>query len=325
VTGIGNAPADSGHAQNAGTTKLQRGGPNKSSIQGAALKLRSAETPLAFAFAAMLLEKAQLRVQLNKGLAGPINLDGLSNFCAGPSFAIVLWMTPAYAGGSIVSKGRAAELVRPSNNLSPAWDVTSLHAIGNEIAVTVLIQPVSLFRKNRAVKTYRSRTRTRRLAEHLEQRLCLTAVAFETHNIECCTADGAKSVFAADLDGDGDLDVLSASYRDDKIAWYENTDGLGTFGVQNVITSDADGASSIFAADMDGDGDTDVLSASWYDGKIAWYENTDGLGTFGQQNVITTNATVAEWVIAADIDGDGDTDVLSASSNPIVIFGRIAW
>ena len=34
-------------------------------------------------------------------------------------------------------------------------------------------------------------------------------------------ADGAKSVFAIDVDGDGDMDVLSASYSDDKIAWYE--------------------------------------------------------------------------------------------------------
>ena len=34
--------------------------------------------------------------------------------------------------------------------------------------------------------------------------------------------DGANSVFAADVDGDGDMDVLSASQYDDKIAWYEN-------------------------------------------------------------------------------------------------------
>ncbi|MBN2129792.1 MAG: hypothetical protein JW741_09860 [Sedimentisphaerales bacterium] len=31
-----------------------------------------------------------------------------------------------------------------------------------------------------------------------------------------------RCVHAADLDGDGDLDVLSASSRDGKIAWYEN-------------------------------------------------------------------------------------------------------
>jgi len=35
-------------------------------------------------------------------------------------------------------------------------------------------------------------------------------------------ADGANCVYAADLDGDGDLDVLSSSSGDDKIAWYEN-------------------------------------------------------------------------------------------------------
>ena len=35
------------------------------------------------------------------------------------------------------------------------------------------------------------------------------------------------------MDGDGDIDVLSASYRDDKIAWYEN-DGLNF--TQHIIT-----------------------------------------------------------------------------------------
>ncbi len=35
-----------------------------------------------------------------------------------------------------------------------------------------------------------------------------------------------ESVYAQDLDGDGDMDVLSASHIDDKIAWYEN-DGSG--------------------------------------------------------------------------------------------------
>ena len=37
-------------------------------------------------------------------------------------------------------------------------------------------------------------------------------------------------MFAADLDGDNDLDVLSASADDDKFAGTRNMDGLGTFG-----------------------------------------------------------------------------------------------
>ncbi|KAK3267056.1 hypothetical protein CYMTET_24363, partial [Cymbomonas tetramitiformis] len=85
-------------------------------------------------------------------------------------------------------------------------------------------------------------------------------------------ADGASFVYAADVDGDGDIDVLSASYGDDKIAWYANN-GSGVFGSQQVISTLADNARSVYAADVDGDGDMDVLSASLLDSKIAWCTN----------------------------------------------------
>ncbi len=134
----------------------------------------------------------------------------------------------------------------------------------------------------------------------------------------------AYYVTTADLDGDGDMDVLSASSYDDRIAWYEN-DGLGNFGAQQTITIAADGARSVYTADLDGDGDMDVLSASSYDDRIAWYEN-DGLGNFGAQQTITTLEDNPFSVKAADLDGDGDMDVLSAaSSDPIFKDWRIAW
>ena len=134
-------------------------------------------------------------------------------------------------------------------------------------------------------------------------------------------AEGAFSVFSADLDGDGDNDVLSASLTDDKIAWYENLDGLGSFGPQIVISTAADGARSVFAADIDGDEDNDVLSASGFDDKIAWYQNLDGAGSFGSQIVISTDGDGAVCVFAADLDRDDDIDVLSAS----LADGKIAW
>ena len=138
--------------------------------------------------------------------------------------------------------------------------------------------------------------------------------------------EGVQEVFAADLDNDGDLDVLSASSGDGKIAWYEN-DGSGGFGPQQVITTNADGAQSVYAADLDNDGDQDVLSASSVydpmDSKIAWYEN-DGAGNFGPQQLITLDAG-AHTVFAADLDNDGDMDVLSASTVYNPIEGKIAW
>ena len=36
------------------------------------------------------------------------------------------------------------------------------------------------------------------------------------------SADGAHDVSIGDVDGDGDLDIVSASATDDTIAWYEN-------------------------------------------------------------------------------------------------------
>jgi len=128
-------------------------------------------------------------------------------------------------------------------------------------------------------------------------------------------ADAAQSVFAADLDGDGDMDVLSASVSDDKIAWYEN-DGSESF-TAHTVSTDADGAQSVFAADVDGDGDVDVLSASFNDDKIAWYEN-DGDESVAP-HIISTDADRARSVFAADVDGD--MDVLSASSYD----DKIAW
>ncbi len=62
---------------------------------------------------------------------------------------------------------------------------------------------------------------------------------------------GAKSVYAADVDGDGDLDVLSASWSNDWIAWYEN-DGAQSF-TAHTISTPADGAQSVFAAVVSGD------------------------------------------------------------------------
>ena len=131
---------------------------------------------------------------------------------------------------------------------------------------------------------------------------------------------GASSVFACDIDGDNDIDVLAAASAENKIVWYEN-DGTGNFGPQQVITTSARIAVHVYACDMDGDGDIDVFSASSADNKIAWYEN-DGTGNFGEQQVISDSAYEARAVYACDIDEDGDIDVLSASSgdNKIVLY-----
>jgi len=144
---------------------------------------------------------------------------------------------------------------------------------------------------------------------------------FSAQQIISTNVNGVSSVYAKDLDNDGDLDVISSSFFDDKIAWYKNIDGLGNFSTQQIISTNAEGASSVFAIDLDQDGDEDIVSASTNDNKIAWYENIDGQGSFSSQKIISLNANGVRFIHSSDIDNDGDMDIISANSNE----NKIAW
>ncbi len=133
-----------------------------------------------------------------------------------------------------------------------------------------------------------------------------------------------REVFAADLDNDGDMDVLASSIQDDKLIWHENMDGQGNFGPQHIIATNLGEVWSIFAADLNSDGSIDVLTGAWISGEVAWFENQNGLGSFGPKQIINPNATGTTKVYAEDIDLDGDLDVLSASLRP-ASQGKNVW
>ena len=62
---------------------------------------------------------------------------------------------------------------------------------------------------------------------------------------------------------------------------------------EQVITTNANGAFSVFATDVDGDGDMDVASSS--DDKIAWYEQ-EGSPVFEPQTKEELQTAVNLWV-----------------------------
>ncbi len=134
---------------------------------------------------------------------------------------------------------------------------------------------------------------------------------FTAHDI-LTTADGAASVVAADVDGDGDVDVLSASRLDGAIRWYEN-DGATDPAFTARLIAIAPGATSVIAVDLDGDLDTDVASASLGDDTIAWYENQGGVPPMFVRYLVSVGAVAPVRVVAADMNGDGRRDLVSAS------------
>ncbi len=121
------------------------------------------------------------------------------------------------------------------------------------------------------------------------------------------------------MDGDGDIDIVSGSFNDDKIAWYENL-GNKTFSNQMIISTSSNGVNKIYIADLDGDGDNDILAASFFDNKIAWYENLGNMA-YSTEIIINNQASRAWGVFASDIDNDGNLDILSTSENN----NEIAW
>jgi uncharacterized protein (UPF0218 family) len=139
----------------------------------------------------------------------------------------------------------------------------------------------------------------------------LGQVQFTPHTIKSDAAGGDNSVYAVDVDGDGDNDVLSVesnSYSNG-IRWYEN-DGNENF-TTHTITTNMLGANSVYAIDVDGDEDIDMLCAfvDAYEGGIVWYEN-DGNKNFTSHTI--ASGEDCHSVYAIDVDGDEDMDVLSA-------------
>ncbi|CAN0164047.1 unnamed protein product, partial [Scytosiphon promiscuus] len=120
----------------------------------------------------------------------------------------------------------------------------------------------------------------------------------------------AYFVYSADLDGDGDQDLLSLSFQGDFVRWYKNEDGKGTFSEGVDISADSNGAERLAIGDLDEDGFSDVVVASKLDNQITWFRNIagDAFSVGGSINV--NNPTDVALV---DVDGDGDLDVVYTS------------
>ncbi len=129
--------------------------------------------------------------------------------------------------------------------------------------------------------------------------------------------NGVGHVAPADMDGDGDIDLVATQTApfggDNRVVWYRNTDGAGTFSAKLTISTATQQLSDVAVTDVDGDGDRDVVSADYGFNAVRWHENTAGDGSAWTDHLIDATASVSYFVGIADMDLDGDPDVLVAT------------
>ena len=144
---------------------------------------------------------------------------------------------------------------------------------------------------------------------------------FADHRLH--SAAGGIHVPTADFDGDGDPDIAAIISQDDEELWAFENQGGGKFEPRMLWrTPNFDlGSAGLVAADLDRDGDTDLILPTGdnledfaaypqpYHG-CRWFENR-GDWTFTEHQIATLGGTYAAAV--ADLDGDDDNDIVLVS------------
>lgn len=144
-----------------------------------------------------------------------------------------------------------------------------------------------------------------------DQRFTVDAPVFFTNEAgESLTVSGGHSAPAIlDVDGDGVTDVVSGA-GDGRLYWLRGLGGL-TFAEPQLLLDPGMGEVQVFpaAADMDGDGVTDLLVGS-AGGGLAIYKGKSG-GGFGSKQAISLPEEISDWAApcAVDLNGDGTLDI----------------
>jgi hypothetical protein len=152
---------------------------------------------------------------------------------------------------------------------------------------------------------------------------------FDSENVVSSTEPGPVASVAADIDRDGDMDVVSGFYGSSTVPWFENDDEENF--TAHAISASADGIRSLVASDLDRDGDMDIVTAladsdpSHH--RFEWYKN-DGSGNFTVWSISPATAPGdvpsdpgPRSVFVANVDGDADLDVIVGMDSPT----KVAW
>ena len=133
--------------------------------------------------------------------------------------------------------------------------------------------------------------------------------------------DPSMDVVLADLDGDGDLDLLTANWEQPNRLYLNAGNGMFADATAQRLPADLDQSWSLTVADVDGDGDLDLLFANRGQNRLYLNDGTAGfVDVTASRLPVSTHNT--RHIAAGDIDGDGDLDLFLSGFSGVSLLYR---
>lgn len=146
-----------------------------------------------------------------------------------------------------------------------------------------------------------------------------------------------SQMYALDLDGDGDMDVVSSSAHNYGIWWHEQTiDSTGHIVFkEHEINKVISETHALALADLNGDGNPDLITGKRYYAHLGndpgahepsvlyWFEYRPGKSPEWVPHLIDNDSGVGLLVVVKDMNQDGLPDIVVANKKGVFIFQRI--
>ncbi|MFD2917831.1 T9SS type A sorting domain-containing protein [Psychroserpens luteus] len=144
------------------------------------------------------------------------------------------------------------------------------------------------------------------------------------------TLGGPGEVVAGDINLDGDMDIVTIAFNDNKTVWYSGN-GSGVFMAQpDIENGTTNGTLFVDLADLDGDSDLDAVVTYYYTQSIEIYYNqffesgSTAVSWIKDDETVDSGSIAANYIFnvtTGDVNNDGKIDIVSVDN----LSGDVTW